>query len=57
VTWIAPEDEASLAGALQTARERGPQRMSYDLAPFSPQRALTEIDAFYRAVLARPVSD
>jgi glycosyltransferase involved in cell wall biosynthesis len=53
VTWIAPDDEASLAGALAAARERSPQRMSYDLAPFSPQRALTEIDAFYRAVLAR----
>jgi glycosyltransferase involved in cell wall biosynthesis len=53
VTWIAPDDEASLAGALAAARERRPQRMSYDLAPFSPQRALTEIDAFYRAVLAR----
>jgi glycosyltransferase involved in cell wall biosynthesis len=57
VTWIAPDDEASLADALAAARERGPQQMSYDLAPFSPQRALTEIDAFYRAVLAQPVSD
>jgi glycosyltransferase involved in cell wall biosynthesis len=57
VTWIAPDDEASLAGALAAARARGQQRMSYDLAPFSPQRALTEIDAFYRAVLARPVND
>ena len=53
VTWVSPDDEASLAGALEAARQRGPQRMSYELAPFSPQRALTEIDAFYRAVLAR----
>jgi glycosyltransferase involved in cell wall biosynthesis len=57
VPWIPPDDEASLAGALAAARERGPQRISYDLAPFSPQRALTEIEVFYRAVLARPVSD
>jgi glycosyltransferase involved in cell wall biosynthesis len=51
VTWVEPDDEAGLAGALVAACERGPQRISYDLARFSPQRALSEIEAFYRVVV------
>jgi glycosyltransferase involved in cell wall biosynthesis len=52
VTWVEPDDEPGLAGALQAALASGPQRMCYDLAQFTPQRALAEIDAFYRKVLA-----
>lgn len=53
VTWVAPDDEAGLAGTLQAALASGPRRISYDLAPFTPQRALAEIDELYGKVLAR----
>jgi glycosyltransferase involved in cell wall biosynthesis len=52
-TWIELEDEAGLAGALQGSVAGGARRISYDLARFTPQRALVEIDAFYRTVLGR----
>jgi glycosyltransferase involved in cell wall biosynthesis len=53
VSWVEPDDEAGLAGALQAALERGGQKIPYDLGRFAPQRALMEIEAFYRRVLAR----
>ncbi len=53
VSWVDHGDEAGLAGALRAALERGRQEISYDLARFAPQRALMEIEAFYRRVLAR----
>ena len=53
VSWVEPEDEAGLAGALQAALERGAQKIPYDLGRFAPQRALMEIEAFYRRVLSR----
>src|SRR5215470_2749523 len=52
-SWVRPDDESELAGALQAACARRPQRIAYDLARFAPQRALAEIEEFYRAVLAR----
>jgi glycosyltransferase involved in cell wall biosynthesis len=53
VSWVEPDDEAGLAGALQAALERGAQKIPYDLGRFAPQRALMEIEAFYRRVLSR----
>jgi len=53
VSWVDPEDETGLAGALRAALERGAQKIPYDLGRFAPQRALMEIEAFYRRVLAR----
>jgi glycosyltransferase involved in cell wall biosynthesis len=53
VSWVEPEDEPGLAGALKAALERGRQQIPYDLGRFAPQRALMEIEAFYRRVLAR----
>ena len=41
VSWVEPEDEPGLAGALQAALERGRQQIPYDLGRFAPQRALT----------------
>src|SRR3982074_2521729 len=53
VSWVEPDDEAGLAGALRAALERGAQKIPYDLGRFAPQRALMEIEAFYRRVLSR----
>jgi glycosyltransferase involved in cell wall biosynthesis len=56
VSWVAPEDEAALAEALRAAHARGAQEIDYDLSRFKPERAVAEIEAFYRKVLARPKS-
>jgi glycosyltransferase involved in cell wall biosynthesis len=53
VSWVEPDDETGLAGALRAALERGRQQIPYDLGCFAPQRALAEIETFYRRVLAR----
>jgi glycosyltransferase involved in cell wall biosynthesis len=53
VSWVTPEDETELAETLRTAYARGQQTVDYDLGRFKSARAVAEIEAFYRKVLAR----
>jgi glycosyltransferase involved in cell wall biosynthesis len=53
VSWVKPDDETELAGALQAACTRGRRQIAYDLTRFTSQRALAEIEEFYRTVLRR----
>ena len=51
VLWADVNDVNSLARQLSSARERA--RLRYDLRPFSPVRAVGEIESFYDEVLRR----
>jgi glycosyltransferase involved in cell wall biosynthesis len=50
INWAEPDDVESLAKALKAgAKSKG--AVPWDLAPFSPKRALKQIKAFYQSVL------
>jgi hypothetical protein len=53
VLWAEPDDVATLAAQLRAAVGRGRERAGYDLSPYTPGRAMAQIDAFYAKVLAR----
>jgi glycosyltransferase involved in cell wall biosynthesis len=53
VLWAEPGDVKTLAAQLSAAAARGRERMAYDLTPFARAAAVTAIEAFYGAVLAR----
>lgn len=53
VLWAEPGDVKTLAAQLSAAAARGRERMAYDLTPFARAGAVTAIEAFYGAVLAR----
>jgi glycosyltransferase involved in cell wall biosynthesis len=53
VLWTEPDRDGSLALQLAAAMARKRERFSYDMSPFTLSRAVAEIDAFYRRVMAR----
>jgi glycosyltransferase involved in cell wall biosynthesis len=53
VLWTEPDRDGSLALQLAAAMARKRERFAYDMSPFALPRAVAEIDAFYRRVIAR----
>jgi glycosyltransferase involved in cell wall biosynthesis len=53
VLWTEPDRHGSLALQLAAAMARKRERFAYDMSPFTLSRAVAEIDAFYRRVIAR----
>lgn len=51
VTWVKNRDVAALAEALYASYTQGRRRVTYDMAPFAPERAAQEIETFYTTVL------
>jgi glycosyltransferase involved in cell wall biosynthesis len=50
--WTDDASDAALAEALVEAHAEGCRRFTYELSPFSSARAVTEIEQFYRSVIA-----
>ena len=55
--WAEPGDEATLMIALRAAAARSRERASYDLSPYTQNRAMAQIEDFYARVLARKRTD
>jgi len=51
--WTEPDRVDQLAAALRAAAAHKRERFAYDMAPFTPARAVGEIDGFYRRVASR----
>lgn len=56
VRWAEPGSERELAAQLAASAAHGRERLTFDLAPFAVERAVRDVDAFYRQVAGMPRS-